>query len=146
MFLLTMVFLYFGLISAKTKQNKYLRIGPNEDLIFFGILINTYKMYTIILFTLIINAGIRTINTNIMTPWIIQNIQNDDKIITINTIYIYQITFISVIYTWFDWLYNLNLALIQIDMIIIELIIDIIINMFITKYYMKKKNIYQIII
>jgi hypothetical protein len=79
------------------------------------------------------------LNQDILCPWLIQVIQNDKKL-EYSLFTAYEITIINGIYTWFDYVFNLNLAIIQIDMILIQVFIDMLANITITNLYLKEKK------
>ena len=89
-----------------------------------------------------LNTCIRNLNQDILNPWLIQNVQNENKL-TYSNATAYEITIVNGIFTWFDYIFCLNLAIIQIDMILIEIFVDMIVNVVITKIYIKSKDNYR---
>jgi hypothetical protein len=122
-------------------NDTFYRIGPHDDLIVLGIAIDTMYKYILIVIYSLLNTCIRNINRNIISPWItvvIQNNSDDSKHLKsqMNKSHIYEISIISTIYTWFDWLIYLNMLLSQFDFVIIELITDMISSSVITYSYL----------
>jgi hypothetical protein len=118
---------------------KFFTVGPNENFIFMGIKIDTVYEYIILVICISINTCIRNLNQDILCPWLIQVIQNDKKL-EYSLFTAYEITIINGIYTWFDYVFNLNLAIIQIDMILIQVFINMLANITITNLYLKEKK------
>jgi hypothetical protein len=124
--------------SIVDTDNSFYNIGPNENLIFIGITIDTNVKYICIIMYCFINTIIRSCNHNIIYPYItlhIQDVTNNNEVK-----HPYEIVTINTIYYWFDWFIYINLLLSQIDMIIIEMILEILISNIITYKYLQSKN------
>jgi hypothetical protein len=115
------------------------RIGPNHDFYILGICIDTFPKYGMIVSFCFINSGIRSINGNVLHSWIINEIQDIKNKNPINKNKAFTITFISVIYNWFDFFMYMNILLSQIDMLLVEIVSDLIMNFYLTKYYLRLK-------
>ena len=117
-----------------------IKFGPNDTLIIFDMSIdNNFKYASIIIFCFL-NSMIRTINTNILQPWIINNIQDTDKITNINIMQGFKISYIYTIYVWFDFFIYMNIVFSQVDILLFEILADLIMITIVTKYYMTNKN------
>jgi len=136
--LTTWIIINIFLYSILNKRNFLIKIGPNDDLIIMEIIINTYLKYFLLLFYIIIKTIITNINNQLVHPWIILNIQNENEPIKNNNYY--EITIISNLYGWFDWFSNLILLFSQIDICFFSLSIDLISNCIVTKYYLQQKR------
>lgn len=120
---------------------KFYRIGPQDDLIIIGISINNYFKYFGIIFYCIINSIFRTIHTDIIYPWIINNIQDETVSINYEIIkYGYIINIIHTTYYWFDWFIYMNLLLSQVDLLIIETLTSVVTSCYTTHRYIKNKS------
>ena len=129
-----------NIILYNVLNNNYsIKIGPNNGLIFMGICINTKIKYVLLYFYIIIKTIMININNEILHPWIILNVQNQNKCIT-SSLHCYEITIISNLYGWFDWFSNLKLLLSQLDITIFSVFIDVVSNAFVIKYYLKQKS------
>jgi len=138
--IIIILFILLFLIKDEIELNYY-KIGPNNELKILEIPINNNFRYSIIIFYCIINTIITSINDNILSPFIINEIQDITKEQSIEiSKYAIQIITIHTIYKWFDWIMYISILMSQIDFFIIELISDIITNIIITKYYIKLKN------
>ena len=127
------------LIFIVNKKDKFYTFGPNENLIFIGITINTKIKYFLLILYCFFNTTIRSLNNCIIQPWIVLNIENPLMKEKINNAH--EIVSLNLIYTWFDWFIYINLLLLQIDMVIIEIISELIIKNLITwKYNVNKIN------
>ena len=115
------------------------KIGPNPNFYILGICIDTFPKYGIIVSFCFINSGIRSINGNVLHSWIINEVQDIKNKNPINKNKALTLTFISVIYNWFDFFMYMNILLSQIDMLLVEIISDLIMNFHLTKYYLNLK-------
>jgi hypothetical protein len=122
------------------EAQKFYIFGPNNNLMIFGIQINSYTKYSIVVFYCFINSLIRTSYGNILRPWLTNSIQdiNIEKNQAI-TFFAYEVTYVITIYTWFDWYIYMNILVAQVDMLIVEIISDIIMSGLITRYYLNYK-------
>lgn len=128
---------------ANDEQKKIYRFGPNNELNILGFIIDTREKYTLVIIYCFINSIFRTLYNSILHAWIINNVQDENKIKDklIKSI-AYEITVVTSIYNWFDWFIYINILLSQIDMVIVEIIADLIISLFTTRYYLMNKNKY----
>ena len=139
---LILIFLWviISFVLFLSKFNFNIILGPNIKLIVLGIQLNTYIKYILFIFYICFNTIIRNINNEIVRPYIILNIQNKNNLNLINYSKGYRIIVISNIYGWFDWYLNVNLFFTQIDIVIFNIISDILSQIVICRYYLKKKN------
>ena len=130
-----------GIMSYITYKNQNnITIGPNPDFYILGFCINTYSKYGIVVSFCFINSSMRTMNVNVLHSWIINEIQDVKNKNIINKNKAYTLSFISVLYNWFDWFMYMNILLSQIDMLLIEVFVDILVTFYLTKYYLRCKN------
>jgi hypothetical protein len=130
------------LTHQKDKTNlSFYKLGPSNNLIILGIIINTPLKYIMIVIFSTLNSAIRSLSHNFVNSWIINNIQDDkaDKS-KLNKRVAYQVSIINIIYTWLDWLLYMNILLSQIDMLLYEICSDIIVSVICNRYYLNKKN------
>ena len=120
------------------KNDPFFQFGPNENLKFISITINTNTKYACLITYCFLNTIIRAIMHNILQPWILLNIQDSTNKTPVKNAY--EIVTLNNIYTWFDWFIYINLLLAQIDMIIIESLSEIIITNIITYMYIRDKK------
>lgn len=128
---------------ANDDQKKIYRFGPNNELNILGFIIDTREKYTLVILYCFINSIFRTLYNSILHAWIINNVQDENRVKDklIKNI-AYEITVVTSIYNWFDWFIYINILLSQIDMVIVEIIADLIISLFTTRYYLMNKNKY----
>lgn len=113
------------------------RIGPNENLKIFGIIINSSGKYVGVVCYCITNSIFRTTTGNILSSWIINNIQDEERDKSrLDRKFAYEITMVTTLYHWFDWYIYMNIVLSQIDMIFIEIIADVMVSIVSTFYFM----------
>ena len=89
---------------------------------------------------LFINTIIRTINTDFIKPWIILNLQNKIVLLDISNTFCYNIIIISTLYVYFDWYLSLVLIFTQLDVVLSSIIMEVISQIIMCRYYLKKKN------
>jgi len=128
-------------ISYFILNNTNISIGPNDDFFIFGICINNFQKYGLVVSFCFINSAIRAINGNVLHSWIINEIQDVKNKSIINHNKAYTLSYISVIYNWFDFFMYMNILLSQIDMLLVEVFSDLIVNYFLTKYYLSLKQV-----
>lgn len=142
--ILWMVIVVISIVGLHNKMDsqtiKFYRFGPNDGLIVFGLTINTITKYVIVMFYICSNSFIRTMNHNVLSPWLINSVQDItiEKSNEIKTI-AYEITYVVAIYNWVDFFIYMNILLAQVDMLLIEILVNIIISGIITKYYLNHK-------
>lgn len=76
-------------------------MGPNDKLIIFDIHINTMPKYYGIVCISIVNSSLRTLNTNILNSWIVNNVQDHN----LKHSYAYEISITHSLYVWIDFFY-----------------------------------------
>ena len=122
---------------------KFYRFGPHDDFLILGLSINTPLKYSILVIYEILNTFVRTIQHEVISPWIINNIQDIERK---QSKYIksiaYEITSINIIYQWVDWLIYMNMLLAQIDMVLIEILSNLIATG-VTTYLYLQNNIHN---
>jgi len=130
-------------INKNNSNDPFYRIGPNENLVIFGVIINTWTKYLCIVLYCLINTAIRNAEQNILRTYITLHIQDDSTEAMIrkrsmNQANAYEITALTTLYAWFDWFMFIQILLTQVDMIIIEASTDIAVSLVITRWYLKK--------
>uniref|UniRef100_A0A6C0I3T0 Uncharacterized protein n=1 Tax=viral metagenome TaxID=1070528 RepID=A0A6C0I3T0_9ZZZZ len=116
-------------------------VGPNPEFSIFGIVIDTFPKYGVVISFCFINSGIRAINGNALHSWIINEIQDVTRIpVNIGIGKACSLSFISIIYNWFDFFMYINILLSQIDMLLVEIFADLIVTGLLTIYYLRAKT------
>jgi hypothetical protein len=129
-----------SVIASHDTNIQIFRIGPNETLIIFGIVIDTAGKYIAVIAFCFLNSGIRTLNHNILQPYIINVIQDKENPTQITYKKSYELSFVYTIYNWFDFFMYMNILMSQIDMLMVEITADLIITFVLTTDYVKSKN------
>ena len=124
-----------GLLLATSHH----RIGPNPHFIILGMTIDTTHKYVLLCAYVILNIILRNMNFNIISPWLIQNVQNTASII-MPVPHVYQIAICFTLYGWIDSIIYINVLLSQYDIILLEIVTDVIINAYITRTYLVNKD------
>ena len=124
--------------SPHTSTSTFYKFGPNENLVILGgIKIDTVGKYLLIVLYSMVNTCIRSAKGNILSPWIILNVQDETKsLANVNKLYAYEISLMSNLYQWVDWWISVSMLLSQIDLIIIEVLFDFITLYYITRNYL----------
>ena len=122
-------------------SSNYYRFGPHNNLIIIGIQINTPGKYFTVMLYCFINSLIRNIIHNILSPWLINNVQ-DVNIVKPKHIkwFAYEATYVVTIYNWIDWYIYMNLLLVQIDMFLTEMFADVFMSGLTTYYYLNTES------
>jgi hypothetical protein len=132
----------FSLCFLFPKSLFTFRIGPNPELVIFSICIDSYFSYFVVVTFCFCNSVVRTIHHNIVQPWIVNEIQDTKNQNEIDAIFCYEISSISTVYIWFDFIMYMSIIMTQIDLLCIEVFADLIMTMILTKYYLNQKNIH----
>ena len=122
------------------------KIGPNSELFILHIAIDTTTKYMTVVSFCFVNSIFRSLNHNILQPWIINEIQDVSKNNITNFGFCYELSCNSAIYIWFDFFMYMHILMSQIDLLLVEIVADVIITGIITKYYLDKKFNYSEII
>lgn len=134
------IVLYCLLINTDDDKKKFYRFGWHEDLWILGIQINTFWKWFGVVGYSFINSMFRTVYHNYLNPWIINNIQDEVRskkhLLKWN---VYEVTSVSVVYNWTDWLLYMNILLAQVDMMIVEVLADLLMSLLTTYYYLGKE-------
>lgn len=128
---------FLGFALSSSTQNSFFSLGPNTNVQILGFVIDTYIKYLIVCCYITVNTIIRSINTNIVYAWIVQNVQNDNYIE--QTKRVYEITIMYRVYVVVDWLMYVNVLLSQCDFFIVEVLTDIVATYILTYLYLKNK-------
>ena len=141
---MTIITILMTIISMKSTNNtSFYRFGPQPDLIILGFTIDTAGKYALVVLYALINTAIRSMNHNIVTPWITLNVQNTNQSGSRNNNNYreqYEICIFNTMYTWFDWLIYIHMLLAQADMVLIEMTTDVIATCIVTRWYIKTKQ------
>ena len=130
-------------IASQDADIPIFQIGPNEHLIIFGVVIDTATKYLAVVSFCFVNSGIRTLNHNILQPYIINVIQDKENKTPITYKRSYELSFVYTIYNWFDFFMYMNILMSQIDMLFIEITADLIITFVLTTDYVKNKTVIE---
>lgn len=139
------VIINFSLICmAKTKNDSTIfKIGPSDTLVVLENPIDDYFKYTIVVLFCLVNSAFRTLNSNMLHSWVINNVQDTEKEIYVSSAHAFEISFITTLYTWFDFFMYMNILMAQIDLFAIEVVVDLMMVSLVTKYYLCKNKKYD---
>jgi hypothetical protein len=131
------VTMFIAFLLSKEPLDSFYKFGPSSTLIILGISIDTPLIYSGVVIYCFINTCIRTVNNQIISPWI-TNVLHDVSVSkeNMNVYLMYEIANISVIYTWVDWFIYFNILFAQIDMVLIEIVTDILVTSYVTRMYL----------
>jgi len=139
------IFIFLYTTSNKDTVTLF-KIGPNSELFILHIAIDTTAKYMTVVSFCFVNSIFRSLNHNILQPFIINEIQDVSKNNITNFGFCYELSCNSAIYVWFDFFMYMHILMSQIDLLLVEIIADVIITGIITKYYLNKKFNYSEII
>jgi len=135
------IFLGIAVASySNVTSTKFFTIGPREDLVILDVQINTYVRYLIVIIYTIISTIARTVLQEVISPWLIQTVQNDKPKDDYAQKHAQEVAIGEVIYRWFDWFMYMHILLAQVDMMIVELAGNLVVVIYTTKMYMKPKE------
>lgn len=144
---MSIITILMTVISMKSTSNtSFYRFGPQKDLVILGFTIDTLGKYALVVLYALINTAIRSMNHNIVTPWITLNVQNTNQPvmqsrITSSNREHYEICIFNTMYSWFDWLIYIHMLLAQADMVLIEMTTDVIATCIVTRWYIKTRQV-----
>jgi len=129
---------------AGNTSTKFFTFGPHENLVILDVKINTLPRYFIIIIYTIISTIARTVLQEVISPWLIQTVQNEKPKDSYAQKYAQQVAIGEVIYRWFDWFMYMNILLAQVDMMIVELAGNLVVVVYTTRMYMKPRGVDEI--
>ena len=130
-------FCLFAFVHGGSSNSDFFRIGPSESLVIFGIKVDTGGRYVVVLFYTAVSTIVRTLQQEVISPWIIQNVQNEKAKSEHTCKHGYAIVTIDVLYRWFDWYMYMNILLAQVDMMVVELTGNVLASLYMTKVYLR---------
>jgi len=131
--------------KQSSEPSTFYRWGHYSSLIIMGIYVDTMPKYVGMIIYCILNILIRNMNHSLIIPWLMHNVQDNSEEANPNKSnlflpHVYEISIVSTLYTWFDWIIYINMLLSQMDVVVIELLTDVLCNVVITTWYMQHKN------
>jgi len=127
-------------VSSDNSSTKFFRFGPCEDLVILDVKINTGWRYSVVIMYTMVSTVARTVLQEIISPWLIQTVQNDKPKDAYAQRYAQEIAFGEVLYRWFDWFMYMHILMAQIDMMIVELVGNLLAVVYTTRMYMRPKD------
>lgn len=128
----------FVLFFVIREDNSKFNIGPNPDFFILNVCIDTPAKYVSIVTFCFLNSGVRSLNHTILQSWITNTVQNKQFAGVLSPSQSYQISFAASIYTWFDFFMYMNILMAQFDMLLVEVASDLLITLFVTRYYLNE--------
>ena len=136
--LLISIISLYNTMDSETQM--FYNIGPNDNLVVFGLKINTYPKYFIIIIFCFTNSLIRSTSRDILIPWQTNSVQDITRNKHKNMHnFAYEVACVTTIYTWVDWYIYMNMLLTQVDMLLIETFTDLLTSCITTRYYLNYK-------
>jgi len=124
------------LLQKVTAFKNFYQFGPSENLVILGLVVDNYYLYTGVVFYSFFNTVLRNLNNQIVVAWITLVVHNTAiSKEYISSLYIYEITLMSAIYTYIDWFIYLNLVFSQLDIVLIEFAGELMITYIVTRMY-----------
>ena len=129
-----------GISSALLSQStvdKFYTFGPSSTFVILGIMIDTPLKYSIVVLYSVLDTLVTALLYQVVTPWLTLVVHDTTVSKThISYFLIYEISLISRIYAWVDWLLYINILLSQIDVALIQLLTDALCTIYITYVYL----------
>jgi hypothetical protein len=127
-------------MAADDSSTKFFTFGPRDDLVILDVKINTGWRYSVVIIYTIISTVARTVLQEIVSPWLIQTVQNDKPKNAYARRYAQEVAIGEVVYRWFDWFMYMHILMAQVDMMIVELIGNLMAVIYTTRMYLKPKE------
>jgi hypothetical protein len=127
-------------MAADDSSTKFFTFGPRDDLVILDVKINTGWRYSVVIIYTIISTVARTVLQEIVSPWLIQTVQNDKPKDAYARRYAQEVAIGEVVYRWFDWFMYMHILMAQVDMMIVELIGNLMAVIYTTRMYLKPKE------
>lgn len=129
-----------GITSALLSQSSvdtFYTFGPSSTFIILGITIDTPLKYSIVVLYSVLDTLVTALLYQVVTPWLTL-VVHDTTVSKTHLSYflIHEISIISRIYAWIDWLLYINILLSQIDVALIQLLTDALCTIYITYVYL----------
>lgn len=126
------------LITSKNADKRFYKVGPHKDFLLMGFVIDNGWKYMLIVLYSLANTVVRTLQHEVLSPWLVNNVQDLERELHPDTIkHAFEVTSISTLYQWVDWLLYMNILLSQIDMVIVEVVMNLIASNTTTYLYIK---------
>jgi hypothetical protein len=122
--------------TSGDSETKFFTFGPRDELVILDIKINTPWRYSVVVMYTIFSTIARTVLQEVVSPWLIQSVQNDKPKDEYTRRYAQEVAIGEVIYRWFDWFMYMNILLAQVDMMLIELVGNMLAVIYTTRMYM----------
>jgi len=127
--------------TSGESETRFFTFGPRDELVILDIKINTPWRYSVVVMYTIFSTIARTVLQEVVSPWLIQTVQNDKPKDEYAQRYAQEVALGEVIYRWFDWFMYMNILLAQVDMMLIELVGNLLAVTYTTRAYMKKISV-----
>ena len=125
-----------ALLSQSTVDTFY-TFGPSSTFVILGITIDTPLKYSIVVLYSVLDTLVTALLYQVVTPWLTLVVHDTTVSKThISYFLIHEISLISRIYAWIDWLLYINILLSQIDVALIQLLTDALCTIYITYVYL----------
>ena len=129
-----------GITSALLSQSSvdtFYTFGPSSTFVILGITIDTPLKYSIVVLYSVLDTLVTALLYQVVTPWLTL-VVHDTTVSKTHLSYflIHEISLISRIYAWIDWLLYINILLSQIDVALIQLLTDALCTIYITYVYL----------
>jgi hypothetical protein len=136
-FVICMVlFAWLGLFNTS-----YMAIGPNEKLIYMGMLLNTWERYTTVLVFVIISTTINDIAGDAIGPWMANSIcDHKNRFIPYSKSTCLLISQLWAIYCAVMSIASISLVFSQFDLLTVRLLVDLIVNQYTTTRFLQNKT------
>ena len=121
-------------------ETRFFAFGPRDDLVILDVRINTFGKYFVVILYTVISTVARTVLQEIVSPWLIQSVQNDKPKDEYTKRWAQEVALGEVLYRWFDWFMYMHILMAQIDMMIVELLGNLVAVVYTTRMYMRPKN------
>lgn len=118
-------------------SDTFFRMGPHADLVLFGLAIDTFPKYLVVVLYTSVSTVVRTLQQEVLRPWIIQQVQNDRPKTGAVRRDAFWVVATETIFIWFDWFMYINILVAQADLMLVEMVGNLVVSLYTTWCYLQ---------
>lgn len=130
-----------AIVFLGISTSEFFKFGPSSSVTFFKITIDTWTKWSYVCAYTVINQLVQTYGLETITPWMLNDVQNRDKIeqrfshgITQGIIQLWYV------YLWIDEVIGIQILLMQFDFLLVVLLSDLTATFITMELYIREKN------
>ena len=132
------VIVTLSIVYVPSPEYKFFRVGYNDDLIVFGMRINSIGSYMLLLCYTALNTVIRGLQQEVLLSWITTVLRGGVIRVERRLSYISSLT--NTLYIWFDFYMYMNILLTQLDIFMLETVGHMLTTYYTTRMYLGRMD------